>query len=63
MSKHIIDIFSIVPLSLGSIIMLASGSGFISSRYAIVAGLLCFIFSALIEGVFKKKYGVKNDQR
>ena len=62
MSEQIIDAFSIVPLSLGSILMLASGSGFISSRYAIVAGLLCFTVSALVEGISKRKFGIKDSR-
>lgn len=62
MSEQLIDVISIIPLSFGSLLMLASGSGFISSRYFLLAGLLCFLLYALIEGIFKKKFGVKNDR-
>jgi hypothetical protein len=40
---------------LGSILMLAAGLGFTSSNNAIFAGVACFIVSAFIEGIFKKK--------
>ena len=63
MSERKIDTISIIPLSLGSILMLASGAGLITSRYFILAGLLCFIVSGLVEITFKKKLGVKSDQQ
>ena len=63
MSERIMDIISIVPLLLGSVLLLAYGTGFISSKYPVLAGLLCFVVSGLIELIFKKKFGMKNGQR
>ena len=63
MNEYIADAISLVPLLLGSILMLACGSGFISSKYGLLAGLLCFLISALIEGIFKKKFNVKDERR
>ncbi|MBN1805831.1 MAG: hypothetical protein JW837_11315 [Sedimentisphaerales bacterium] len=63
MNGYIADAISIVPLSLGSILMLACGSGFISSKYGMLAGLLCFVVSALIEVIFKKKFDVTDERR
>ena len=53
----------IILLLLGSILMLTAGLGFISSKYAIVAGVVCFIVSMFLEGIFKKIIGVKSEQR
>jgi hypothetical protein len=63
MSEQLIDVISIIPLLFGSLLMLASGAGFISSRYSLLAGLLCFLLYGLIEGIFKRKFGVKRDRQ
>jgi len=63
MSERKKDAISIIPLSLGSMLMLASGSGFITSRYSILAGIFCFMVSGFVEIVFKNKCRVKSDQR
>ncbi len=62
MSKQTISAISIIPLSFGSILMLAAGSGLISTKYPFVAGLVCFMVFAFIEGVSRKKISVKSDQ-
>jgi hypothetical protein len=49
MSKQTINVISIISLSLGSILMLAAGSGFISAQYPFVTGLICFMVFGLIE--------------
>ena len=43
--------------------MLASGFGFVSSRHLILTGLLYFMFSGLVDIIFKKKFRVKSVQR
>ena len=53
MSEQAISAISIIPLVLGSILMLAAGFGFISN-YVIFAGVVCFIVSAVIGGISKK---------
>jgi len=40
---------SIILLLIGSMLMLIKGFDFISSKYAIVAGVLCFIISVFID--------------
>ena len=54
MGERKIDTISIIPLSLGSILMLASGAGLVTSRYFILAGLLCFVVFGLVEIISKK---------
>lgn len=51
MSKQTISAISIIPLLLGSILLLSAGTGLISVKYPLVAGLVCFIVFAFIEGV------------
>ena len=60
MSELIIDIISIIPLLLGSVLMLASGTGFISSRYPVLIGLLSFMVSGFVGIIFKKKFMMKS---
>jgi hypothetical protein len=55
MHEQMISAIPIILMLLGSILMLAAGFGFISSNNAIFAGVVCFIVSAFIEGIFKKK--------
>ena len=55
MNAQTISAIPIILVLLGSILMLAAGLGFISSNNAIVAGVVCFIVSAFIEKIFKKK--------
>ena len=55
MNGQTISAIPIILMLLGSILMLAAGLGFISSNNAIFAGVACFIVSAFIEGIFKKK--------
>ena len=63
MSKQTISAISIILLLLGSILLLATGSGLISSKYPIVAGLVCLIAFVFIEVISQKKIGVKSYQR
>ena len=55
MHEQAISAIPIILMLLGSILMLAAGLGFISSNNAIFAGVVCFIVSAFIEGILKKK--------
>ncbi len=59
-SKQTISAISIIPLVLGSILMLAAGFGLLSKN-AVFAGLVCFMVFAFIEGISRKKIGVKSD--
>jgi hypothetical protein len=54
MSKQTLSAISIIPLLLGSILMLAAGSGLISTKYPFVAGLICFMVFGLIEVISRK---------
>ncbi|MCP4611869.1 MAG: hypothetical protein GY845_24465 [Planctomycetes bacterium] len=54
MSEQTKDAISIVPLLLGSILLIAVGFGFISSNNVLLVGIFCFIVSALIGRIFKK---------
>jgi hypothetical protein len=63
MSKQTISAISIIPLFLGSILMFAAGSGFISTKYPFVAGLVCFMVFVFIEGVSRGIIGDKSAQR
>ncbi len=63
MHRSTTGFISIILLLLGSMLMLIKGFGFISSKYAIVAGVVCFIVSMFLEGIFKKIIGVKSEQR
>ncbi len=51
MSKQTISAISIIPLSLGSILLFASGSGLVSTKYPLYTGLACFLIFALMEGI------------
>ncbi|MCP4610347.1 MAG: hypothetical protein GY845_16675 [Planctomycetes bacterium] len=62
MSKQTISAISIIPLLLGSILMLATGFGFISSKYSFVAGLACFVVFAFTESISGKIIGIKINQ-
>ena len=53
----------IILLLLGSILMLVTGFGFISSKYAIFAGVVCFIVSVFTEERFRKIIGIEGNQR
>jgi len=55
MHEQAISAIPIILMLLGSILMLAAGLGFISSNNAIFAGVVCFIVSAFIEGILRKK--------
>jgi hypothetical protein len=58
MSKQTISFISIIPLLLGTILMLASGSSLISAKYhPFVAGLVCFMVFAFIEIISRKQLG------
>ena len=54
MHQSTIGVVSIILLLLGSVLMLVAGIGLISSKYAIFAGVVCFITSVFIERIFKK---------
>jgi len=54
MSQQTISFISIILLLLGSILMLVLGFGLISSKLAIVAGVVCFIASVSVEKIFMK---------
>jgi hypothetical protein len=62
MSKQTMSAISIIPLSFGSILMLAAGTGLISTKYPLVAGLVCFVVFVFIEAVSRKKISLKSDQ-
>jgi hypothetical protein len=62
MSKQTKDAISIIPLLLGSLLMLAAGFRFISSKHIFFAGLVCFIVFAFIEGISRKRINVKREQ-
>ncbi len=63
MSKQTMSAISIIPLSFGTILMLAVGTGLISARYPLLAGLVCFMVFVFIEGLSRKKINVKSNQR
>jgi len=63
MSKQTISAISIIPLSFGTVLMLAVGTGLISAGYPLVAGLVCFIVFAVIEALSRRQNSVKSDQR
>ena len=54
MSQQTISFISIILLLLGSILMLVLGFGYISSKLAIVAGVVCLIISVFIDVILKK---------
>ena len=62
MSEQTKGAISIIPLLLGSILMLASGFRFISSKYFFFVGLVCFIVFAFIEVISSEKINVKSEQ-
>jgi hypothetical protein len=53
MLQKMISFISIIVLLVGSLLLLAEGLGFVSSHNVIFAGVVCFIFSALIEVILK----------
>ena len=55
MAKQSISAISIIPLFLGSILMLVAGSGLVSTKYPFYAGLVCYVIFALIEIVSRLK--------
>jgi len=56
MHRSTTGFISIILLLLGSMLMLIKGFGFISSKYAIVAGVLCFIISVFIEILLNNQF-------
>ena len=58
MHRSTTGFISIILLLLGSMLMLMliKGFGFISSKYAIVAGVLCFIISVFIEILLNNQF-------
>jgi hypothetical protein len=57
MQEQTTNIIEIILLLLGSILMLVTGLGFISSKYFVVAGIAYFILAALhINGILKKQF-------
>jgi membrane protein YdbS with pleckstrin-like domain len=54
MNGQMTNAIQIILLLLGSILMLITGFCFISSKYAIFAGVVCFIVSVFTEGIFRK---------
>ncbi len=63
MSEQAISAISIIPLVLGSILMLVTGLGFISSKYAFFTGVVCLIVSVFTEERFRKIIGIEGNQR
>ncbi len=55
MHQSTIGVTSIILLLLGSIFMLAAGFGLISFKYAIFAGIVCFMVFVFIEVISRKK--------
>jgi hypothetical protein len=63
MNGQMTNAIQIILLLLGSILMLVTGFGFISSKYAILTGVVCFIVSVFTDEIFRKIIGVEGDQR
>ncbi len=63
MSKQTIDAISLIPLLIGTILMLATGSGLILAKYPFVAGIVCLIVYAFIEVKSRKIIVIKSNQR
>ena len=62
MSKQTINAISIIPLLIGSLLMLAKGFGLISSKYLVVAGLACFAVFVFIEVISGEIISIKIKQ-
>ena len=58
MQEQTTSIISIILLLMGSILMLTVGFGLISSKYVIVAGVVCFLIYVLVNlsGISKKLF-------
>ena len=54
LDKRMIKLISAILLLLGSMLMLATGIGIVSSKYLIAAGLGCYIVSVYLDGIFSK---------
>ena len=53
----------VILLLLGSILMLGTGLGFTSSKYAFFTGIVCLMVSVFTEGKFRKIIGIEGYQR
>jgi hypothetical protein len=53
----------IILLLLGSILMLVTGLGFTSSKYAFFIGVVCLMVSVFIEGKSRKIIGFEGNQQ
>ena len=53
----------IILLLLGSILMLVTGLGFTSSKYAFFTGVVCLMISVFTEERFRKIIGIEGNQR
>ena len=53
----------IMLLLLGSILMLVTGFGFTSSKYAFFTGVACLMVSVFTEERFRKIIGIEGNQR
>jgi hypothetical protein len=53
----------IMLLLLGSILMLVTGFGFTSSKYAFFTGVVCLMVSVFTEERFRKIIGIEGNQR
>ena len=53
----------IILLLLGSILMLVTGFGFSSSKYAFFTGVVCLMVSAFTDERFRKIIGIEGNQR
>ncbi|MCP4614181.1 MAG: hypothetical protein GY845_36310 [Planctomycetes bacterium] len=53
----------IILLLLGSILMLVTGLGFSSSKYAFFIGVVCLMVSVFTEGKIRKIIGIEGNQR
>jgi hypothetical protein len=63
MNGQMTNAIQIILLLLGSILMLVAGFGFIPSKYAIFAGVVCFIISVFTEERFAKIFGIEGGLR
>lgn len=55
MNRYTLDAISIVPLLLGSLMMLVAGFELVPTKYLIEAGLACLVVFALIEIISLKR--------
>lgn len=56
MKEQMIDIIPIISFTFGSIFILTSGFGLLSSKLSILIGVVIFMVSITIGNVLKKKY-------